>query len=170
MYSKRQYCIDKFSGIFNLDIANALIQNLEKGIFNSTIKYCNYLKVELNWTNPHFFKKYAQLARKVIANLTYTPNANYVKQKILNQEWLPENIATMTHAELNPIISNEVRQKILKKSVPITKPIEQENDGLFTCFKCRSKKTVYAQAQTRSADEPMTTFVTCLKCNNIWKC
>lgn len=26
------------------------------------------------------------------------------------------------------------------------------------------------QLQTRSADEPMTTFVTCVACNNKWKC
>ena len=24
--------------------------------------------------------------------------------------------------------------------------------------------------QTRSADEPMTTFVTCIRCSNRWKC
>jgi hypothetical protein len=27
----------------------------------------------------------------------------------------------------------------------------------------------YYQMQTRSADEPMTTFVSCLNCNNRWK-
>lgn len=43
-------------------------------------------------------------------------------------------------------------------------------DGLFTCKKCKSKKTTYYQMQTRSADEPMTTFVTCTNCNNRWKC
>ena len=36
--------------------------------------------------------------------------------------------------------------------------------------KCRTYKTTYYQLQTRSADEPLTTFVTCLKCNKRWKC
>lgn len=42
--------------------------------------------------------------------------------------------------------------------------------GLFTCGKCKSKKTVFYQLQTRSADEPMTTYVTCTNCSHKWKC
>jgi len=42
--------------------------------------------------------------------------------------------------------------------------------GQFTCGKCKSRKTVYYQLQTRSADEPMTTYITCVKCNHRWKC
>ena len=44
-----------------------------------------------------------------------------------------------------------------------------KEEGLFTCGKCKSKKTTYYQLQTRSADEPMTTFVTCKDCNKRWK-
>jgi transcription elongation factor S-II len=39
----------------------------------------------------------------------------------------------------------------------------------FKCGKCGQRRTTYYQKQTRSADEPMTTFVTCLNCNNRWK-
>lgn len=41
--------------------------------------------------------------------------------------------------------------------------------GMFKCGKCKSMKTTYYQMQTRSADEPMTTFVTCTVCSNRWK-
>ncbi len=34
-----------------------------------------------------------------------------------------------------------------------------ENGGQFMCNKCKSNKTSYSQAQTRSSDEPMTTWV-----------
>ena len=40
----------------------------------------------------------------------------------------------------------------------------------FKCRKCHSKKCTYMQVQTRTADEPMTTFVTCIDCGNRWKC
>lgn len=42
-------------------------------------------------------------------------------------------------------------------------------DGDFKCKRCGGNKCVYYQQQTRSADEGMTTFVTCTTCNNRWK-
>jgi len=41
--------------------------------------------------------------------------------------------------------------------------------GLFTCGKCKGTQTTYFQMQTRSSDEPMTTFASCLQCGNRWK-
>jgi len=37
------------------------------------------------------------------------------------------------------------------------------------CGKCGAKETEYTQRQTRSADEPMTTFCTCTKCGARWR-
>jgi transcription elongation factor S-II len=63
--------------------------------------------------------------------------------------------------------------KLKKKELEMeTARLKQDEDytGMFQCGKCKSKKTTYYQMQTRSADEPMTTYVTCLGCNNRWKC
>jgi len=46
---------------------------------------------------------------------------------------------------------------------------QQAETTAFQCSKCKQRKCRYRQAQTRSADEPMTTFVTCVNCNNRWK-
>jgi transcription elongation factor S-II len=167
MYYKRQYCINKFSNIFNLVIDDPIVLNLEKGIFNETIKYCKEKSIELKWSDINFSKKYSQLARKVLANITYTPNASEVKQKILENVWSAETIAAKTHQELHPDYYAEIKLKIMTKYINMNP--EQEHDGFFKCGKCKSKKTTYTQAQTRSADEPMTTFVTCLNCNHRWK-
>ena len=45
----------------------------------------------------------------------------------------------------------------------------EKPDGMIQCRKCKSMKTDYYQLQTRSADEPMTTYVTCYNCENRWK-
>ena len=49
---------------------------------------------------------------------------------------------------------------------------ERENNMAFSdqykCRKCGESKCKITQAQTRSADEPMTTFTRCLDCGNQW--
>lgn len=45
----------------------------------------------------------------------------------------------------------------------------EETTDMFRCGRCGQRKTTYYQKQTRSADEPMTTFVTCVTCGNRWR-
>ena len=54
-------------------------------------------------------------------------------------------------------IHKEMRQEFLTQEF-------KNQDGFFTCNTCKSKKTTYYPLQTRSAEEPMTTFVSCLNC------
>jgi DNA-directed RNA polymerase subunit M/transcription elongation factor TFIIS len=46
---------------------------------------------------------------------------------------------------------------------------DEEYNGMFTCMRCKSKKTTFYLLQTRSADEPMTAYITCISCGNKWK-
>ena len=41
--------------------------------------------------------------------------------------------------------------------------------GEFVCRKCKGSKTTHYALQTRSSDEPMTIFVTCLTCGSHWR-
>lgn len=42
-------------------------------------------------------------------------------------------------------------------------------EGVLECHKCGSKKTMSVQIQTRSSDEPMTTFSKCVDCGTEWR-
>ncbi|KAJ8605471.1 hypothetical protein MRB53_041416 [Persea americana] len=53
--------------------------------------------------------------------------------------------------------------------VAMTAQEERAISTTMQCGKCKAKKVAYTQAQTRSADEPMTTFCECMNCGNKWK-
>jgi transcription elongation factor S-II len=164
MSYRRQTVATQLNKVFDDTVTKI---NIEKGIFNYTIKLCKENEEDLSWKNSFFVKEYSKSARKVLANLTYTPNAPQVIQRINEGMIKPENLASYTHEELNPDFWAEQKLKVMSRYIN-TKP-EQEHEGMFKCGKCKTYKTTYTQAQTRSADEPMTTFVTCLNCNNVWK-
>ena len=65
--------------------------------------------------------------------------------------------------ELDQKIHKDMRKEYFKREI-------QQQDGFFKCGRCKSMKTTYFQMQTRSADEPMTVFVSCLSCGRNWKC
>ena len=154
METARNHFKTKFEEVFkdNLTIAS----DLEKGIYDHYIKSGN---LKLN--------EYLKLGRKILSNITYTPNATMVKENIASNKWPAYYIAGMTHEEMYPELYSELKSIVMAKY--ISKNNEQEHDGFFKCGKCKTNKTTYTQAQTRSADEPMTTFVTCLNCNHRWK-
>ena len=167
MNDTRKRIISLFSEYLNLPLDNYIVINLEKGIFNETINLCQKIKSPLKWSNSFFRNNYKRLARKILSNITYTPNAQDVKNKILNETYKAENVAKMSHEELYPEFWSKL--KIINMSQSVVKQNEDIPDGMFKCGKCKTYKTTYYQMQTRSADEPMTTFVTCLNCNNRFK-
>ena len=76
----------------------------------------------------------------------------------------------MTHIELKPKKWEKlIEEKIQRDKHKYEFKMEAATDT-FTCRKCKSKKCTYYQMQTRSADEPMTTYVSCIDCGNRWKC
>ncbi|KAK3330103.1 putative transcription elongation factor [Apodospora peruviana] len=58
------------------------------------------------------------------------------------------------------------KENMKKAQMPVP---EKSVSSALRCGKCGQKKVSYTQAQTRSADEPMTTFCECLVCGNRWK-
>ena len=47
--------------------------------------------------------------------------------------------------------------------------MEEAMTDQFKCGRCKSRKCIYYELQTRSADEGMTIFITCLNCGNRWR-
>lgn len=139
--------------------------NLEKGIFNYAIKEANSKKIIKKWENPYFTQLYLDRLRTVYLNLK---NSDLLIQ-LKNKEITPQNLAFMTHQEMNPDHwRNMIETKIKRDANKYTNNVKASTD-IFTCKKCRGKRCTYYELQTRSADEPATIFVTCLDCGKNWK-
>jgi transcription elongation factor S-II len=139
--------------------------NLEKGVFNYSIKEAGTRKIIKKWENPSFTQLYVDRLRSIYLNL----KNEYLLHQIKTEEITPKSLASMTHQELNPEHWKEfIDKKIKRDATKYSMNIEASTD-MFTCKKCKSKKCTYYELQTRSADEPMTIFVSCLDCGAHFK-
>ena len=139
--------------------------NLEKAIYNYTIKEATQRKIIKKWENPFFKQLYTDRLRAIYINLKNPA----ILQAIQSGELLPQSLAFMTHQEMNPERwAPLILQKTKRDASKYDTHIEASTD-MFTCKKCKSKKCTYYELQTRSADEPATIFVTCLDCGKHWR-
>lgn len=146
MNETRDYVCSSLVSVIDEKKAN----NIEKSILNFTIDYCKTNDIEQSWENPLFSHIYKQKYTSIIKLL----EQDVIVSKLVSKEIHTKDLAFMTPNELFP--ENDVQD-------------EEVSDGLFECRKCGSKKTTYYSLQTRSADEPMTNFITCVQCGNRWK-
>ncbi|KAI7727866.1 hypothetical protein M8C21_005851 [Ambrosia artemisiifolia] len=108
--------------------------------------------------------------RSIMFNVKDPKNPDF-RRKMLIGDLEPERIVELTPEEMASTERQLQNVKIKEKAL-----FECERGGppkattdQFKCGRCGKRKCTYYQLQTRSADEPMTTFVTCVNCDNHWK-
>uniref|UniRef100_A0A8B9QC93 Transcription elongation factor n=1 Tax=Apteryx owenii TaxID=8824 RepID=A0A8B9QC93_APTOW len=114
--------------------------------------------------------KYRNRVRSRISNLKDPKNPN-LRRNVLCGAITPSLIARMTAEEMASDELKELRNAMTQEAIrehQMAKTGGTVTD-LFQCGKCKKKNCTYNQVQTRSADEPMTTFVLCNECGNRWK-
>jgi transcription elongation factor S-II len=152
----------KLSSFFKND---ACATNLEKGVYNWALKEAGNLRVVKKWDNPFFVIIYLDHLRSVYNNLKNEKLVQMVHDGVIKAH----KIAFMTHQEMRPDVwETLIKAKTIRDTNKFEANLEASTDT-FKCRKCFSKKCTYMQIQTRSADEPMTIFVTCLECGTRWK-
>jgi DNA-directed RNA polymerase subunit M/transcription elongation factor TFIIS len=127
-------------------ISEKKAENIEKSIYNYVIQYSSTHMIQKSWEDRLFTHVYKIKACDVLNKLR------------------PD------------VIKNIEEKKISAKRVAFDKDNHEDDvdeseitDGIFQCRNCGSKKTTYYSLQTRSADEPMTNFITCVHCKHRWK-
>ncbi|CAJ2641732.1 unnamed protein product [Trifolium pratense] len=108
--------------------------------------------------------------RSLIFNLKDQKNPDF-RRKVLLGVVEPQRLVNMTSAEMASEQRKQENEKIEQKALFECERGQQPKatTDQFKCGRCGKRQTTYYQMQTRSADEPMTTYVTCVACNNRWK-
>ena len=153
--------------MLNQIIQNSKISsNLETGIYNATLEKAEQYNVVKRWDSVGFVQLYSNKLRSIIRNMDNPELLERIQSKTIKAH----KVAFMGHQDMHPTRWKAlIEAKKLKDENRYAPRVEASTDN-FTCHKCQSKKCSYYQLQTRSADEPMTTFVTCLDCGKRWKC
>jgi transcription elongation factor S-II len=145
---------------------------LEAQILYNVVGYCKQNGIDVDWANRVFWNTYRSKAISLYENLrTDGPVANTENwaKKLLAQEVEPKAFVEMPAEELCPTRWKAALDKMIEAEILLYSKNVSAAIYLY-CSRCKKKsKCDYYQMQTRSADEPMTTFVTCLECDREWK-
>jgi len=162
----RSNFINKIQAIIDLEKSKA--EQIEKSIYEFSNIYIDNCKIE---DKEYITSVYSDKTNDIIFNLEKynTDDINYKKSllyKIKTNKIDLDNIANMTPIDMDyPLYNGIIKQmeyiEYKKNNIATT--------DLYECFKCHNRKCTIYQVQTRSADEPMTIFITCQECGFVFK-
>ncbi len=157
-------------------------KSIQTLLFNSISKHKILLPKEVykltceieNSLSKHYSQdkvSYQKRIKSIISNMQ--GNSEFIN-KILSGQIEISNLAVMNPEEF---VSQETIQKKLKQKEDAFKSRRTDWNrlmnpgvaGIYKCGKCKCNRTTSYQAQIRRADEPMTTFITCMECNHSWR-
>ena len=168
LYDKRILCLKILKMI---DLPLHTIRLIEQGIYNYAITKCNNKLCIPLWDNFEFVEIYISKTKNIYSNLNtmcYVKNTsllNKIKEKIIP----PEELAFIDTYKLCPEIWTEIIEEKAKIAKVLKDTLKESATDMFKCPRCHKRKTIYCEVQTRSSDEPMTKFITCLECGCKWK-
>ncbi|AXN91110.1 putative transcription elongation factor TFIIS [Namao virus] len=147
---------------------NQLSEELQKAVISSVFKYAQSY---INYLNDGV-QDYSHLKSTIISsklndiNINLQANVNLVRD-LTESKILPETLPMLPAHALD---NSQWKNIILQKEYTSKKKLQIFSTDLYKCKRCKKKKcTVTSQLQIRSADEPMTIFVTCHECNFTFK-
>jgi DNA-directed RNA polymerase subunit M/transcription elongation factor TFIIS len=131
--------------------------DLEIAILNKCISDAQRWFIDIDWKSPAF--------REMVRNRAISL---YGVRKLL-ETLTPEEFVNTTEVDRHPERWMDKLRQAAERDKALYSRKTTASMQMY-CSSCKKKTNCdYYQMQTRSADEPMTTFVTCLECDKRWK-
>lgn len=165
----RDKVISNFEEMMTHDLAVEFETAVLKAVADQAVKE----NIDVDWNNRVFWNLYRSRCISFYENLrgtdSYVGNRENWLEKLKSGEINVTSLAEMNAVDLCPARWKAAIEKIIEAEKKLYS--KDANAAIFMwCSGCKKKtKCDYYQMQTRSADEPMTTFVTCLECDRRWK-
>jgi DNA-directed RNA polymerase subunit M/transcription elongation factor TFIIS len=144
--------------------------DIERAVFNGSVRMAEKKNIPMYWNDTVFMRLYMSRARQIIGNLS---PSSYIQ----NNELFETIKRGVSISELEMMNSYEIFPSKWKAAFEFQQIVEKRqlegNKSMatdkFTCSRCWKKECTYYEMQTRSADEPMTIFISCLNCGKHWR-
>lgn len=146
-------------------------QNMfERCIYNGAIRAASQRHVGKLWAHKPFVELYSRHAKHITAN--FHPKC-YVGNSDLYERYKAGEITFKDISEMDTYQLFEARWTDSFNQQQIREKRQLEGNKAmatdrFLC-RCGKRECTYYELQTRSADEPMTIFITCLACGKHWR-
>jgi len=145
-------------------------QNIEISIFNAIICKSTDKNLPRKWNSNRFKTMYELKKEDVLLNIDLSSiiGSNYIFESLIQKRLLPHEIGFLRPQDLCP---ERWATIILEAGNHRRQKIQQAFSSEFKCPRCKQWKSTYTEVQTRSADEPMTIFATCVnpQCKHQWR-
>lgn len=156
----RQNMISKFDDKFKLLNIKIDTKEIENEIYNHCDTYLRYNNIDNIYLEVTYISKCNAILKCLcIDNIELK---NDIENGIITIKSLPcESPHNLYKKQWRSIVQRLEHIEFKANNMATT--------DIYECRRCKERKCTVYQTQTRSADEPMTTFVTCMNCNNKWK-
>jgi DNA-directed RNA polymerase subunit M/transcription elongation factor TFIIS len=170
MNTTRLFVLERLSTLLDIPKDANICTDLEKCIVRHAEKRIRLNGDQAAWDNHRFMNIYKHKFLSLQRNIRQNPK---LKDQLVQHTLSVIDMVDMRPNELFPdgnyakAMAENIHKELRKQYLTHE---NKNQEGFFVCGRCKSNKTTYYQMQTRSADEPMTVFVSCLNCDRNWKC